>query len=111
MPKIFFTTASGNCQEVDAKLGDTLLQAAKANGIAMAGTCGGSMVCATCHVYVSSKFLLQLPTPSEDEEATLDLAFSVSEGSRLGCQILITEHLDGMHVRLAPTMMGAESGR
>ncbi|MDO8770922.1 MAG: 2Fe-2S iron-sulfur cluster-binding protein [Burkholderiaceae bacterium] len=111
MSRIFFTSLSGHCQAVDAQVGATVLEAAKANGIALAGTCGGSMVCATCHIYVDSEFQSQLPAPSEDEEATLDLAFAVSEGSRLGCQIHITELMDGMHVRLAPTMMGAEASR
>ncbi len=64
------------------------------------GTCGGMALCSTCQCYVKSEH--ELPEMSDDEEAMLDQAFNVEDDSRLGCQIPITEALDGLVVELAP---------
>jgi len=111
MPRIYFLTDASLCQAVDAPVGASILEAAKAHGVPLTGTCGGSMVCATCHVYIDEEHLALLNAPSDAEEETLDLAFSVNKNSRLGCQIRLTEHMDGMHVKLAPTMLAAMAGR
>jgi ferredoxin, 2Fe-2S len=105
MPRVHFLTVSGQTITVDSPLGSSLLQAAKANNIDMAGTCGGSMICATCHVYIDAEFASLLEPPTWDEEATLDFAFQVRKASRLGCQVRLTERLDGLTVQLAPSMM------
>jgi ferredoxin, 2Fe-2S len=105
MPKVFFLTVAGQTIEVDSPVGASLLQAAKANGIDMAGTCGGSMICATCHVYIGAEFAALVPPPSLDEQDTLEFAFQVQKDSRLGCQIRLAHNLDGLKVRLAPSLM------
>lgn len=107
MPKVYFLTVAGQVTAVDSPIGTSLLQAAKANNIDMAGTCGGSMICATCHVYIDPEFAIRLEPPSLEEQDTLDFAHQVLKESRLGCQIRLTEGLDGLRVRLAPSLMDA----
>jgi len=92
---------------VHAAVGSTVLEAAHAHAVPMLGTCGGSLVCATCHVRIGGDAVARIPAPTEDEEDTLDLAFSVKDNSRLGCQIKLTEELEGLEVALAPTMQSA----
>ena len=104
MPKVFFVRVDGVEQPVDVPSGTTILEAAKANDLPMVGTCGGSMVCATCHVMIDTTDRAKLPPPTEDEEDTLDLAFGVTSDSRLGCQIQLSEQLDGIRIRLTSTM-------
>ena len=100
MPKVTFVQMDGSERAVEVAAGTTVLEAAKANDLPMVGTCGGSMVCATCHVKICAEDRARLAPPSEDEEDTLDLAFGVTADSRLGCQIIITEELDGLKVTL-----------
>ena len=64
--------------------------------------CGGACACATCHVYVEPEWAARLPEPRDEEIDRLDEAFAVDERSRLSCQIIMTEELDGLTVRLAP---------
>ena len=104
MPKVLFLQMDGIERLVDVPAGTTILEAAKANDLPMVGTCGGSMVCATCHVMIAADDRARLPPPTEDEEDTLDLAFNVTGDSRLGCQIRLTEELDGIRIRLTSTM-------
>ena len=104
MPRIVFVSANGQQQfEVDAKVGDTVLDVAHQNGIDIEGACEGHMSCSTCHVIVESADYPRLPEPSEEEEDMLDLAFGLQPTSRLGCQIVVTEALDGLTVRLPAT--------
>lgn len=77
-----------------------LMELCKVNELPVEGTCGGMALCSTCHVYVYSDH--ELKPPSEDEENMLDQAFFVKENSRLGCQIKLTDDLDGLEVKLAP---------
>lgn len=77
-----------------------LMEVAKSYELPVEGTCGGMALCASCHVYVESDH--DLPEPTEDEEDMLDAAFFVKDNSRLGCQIKMTEELDGLKVHLAP---------
>ncbi|UUX50839.1 ferredoxin family 2Fe-2S iron-sulfur cluster binding protein [Nisaea acidiphila] len=102
MPRMTFIGRDGTPQEVDAPLGYTLLQIARENDVDIEGACEGCLACATCHVHVAAEWYEKLPAPSDDEEDMLDLAFNLSDTSRLGCQIRITEELDGLVVTLPP---------
>lgn len=86
--------------EVPTDMNLNLMELCKAHELPVKGTCGGMALCSTCHVYVISDH--KLPTPSEDEENMLDQAFFVEVNSRLGCQIKLTDDLDGLEVKLAP---------
>ncbi|HRW74968.1 MAG: 2Fe-2S iron-sulfur cluster-binding protein [Saprospiraceae bacterium] len=92
----------GGEHQLDAPtdMGLNLMELCKAHELPVKGTCGGMALCSTCHVYVESEH--HLPEPSVEEEDMLDQAFFVKSNSRLGCQIKISESLDGLVVRLAP---------
>ncbi len=101
MPKIRFVSADGSqVQEFDAPVGLSVLEIAHENGIDLEGACEGSLACSTCHVIVDPLWYDQLEPPVEEEEDMLDLAFGLTHTSRLGCQIIMTEELDGLTVRL-----------
>ena len=77
---------------------------AQSEDLEMEGACGGSCACSTCHIIVESQDLYdQMPEPDDDENDMLDLAFGLTETSRLGCQVKMTKELDGLKVRL-PSM-------
>lgn len=86
--------------EVVGKVGQTLLELAWANEIDMEGACEASLSCSTCHVIVAEDYFKRLPAASEEEEDMLDLAFGLTMTSRLGCQIVLSDELDGLVVRL-----------
>ena len=100
MPKITFIERDGTRREVEAPLGQSVLEIAHKNKIDIEGACEGSLACSTCHVVVDPEWYELLKEASEDEEDMLDLAFGLTATSRLGCQIVITEELDGLVVRL-----------
>jgi len=100
MPKIVFIEQNGTRHEVDAPLGLSVLEIAHRNGIDLEGACEGSLACSTCHVIVDAEWYELLKEATEDEEDMLDLAFGLTRTSRLGCQIIITEELDGLTVTL-----------
>ena len=100
MPRMIFVEPDGARREVDAPLGHSLLQIAWDNKIDIEGACEGAMACSTCHVIVASEWFERLEEATEDEEDMLDLAFGLTPTSRLGCQIIITEALDGLVVNL-----------
>ena len=100
MPKMVFVEQGGARREVDAPLGLSVLEIAHKHGVDIEGACEGSLACSTCHVIVDSSWFGKLAKPTEDEEDMLDLAFDLQETSRLGCQIIMTEALDGLVVRL-----------
>ncbi len=100
MPKMIFIHPDGNRLEVDAALGLSILEVAREHDINIEGACEGSLACATCHVIVDVDQFDLLPEITEDEEDMLDLAFDLTKTSRLGCQIRITEALDGLTVTL-----------
>ncbi len=100
MPNMIFVELDGTRREVDAPVGLSLLEIAHDNDIDIEGACGGSMSCSTCHVIVEAAWFKKLPAPEEEEEDMLDLAFGLTRTSRLGCQIVITEELDGLTVTL-----------
>jgi 2Fe-2S ferredoxin len=100
MPKVTFITSGDERVEIDAPVGISLLEVAHKNKIDLEGACEGSLACSTCHVVVEDMWFEKLPEASEDEEDMLDLAFGLTETSRLGCQIMIREELDGLVVKL-----------
>ncbi len=81
---------------MDETAGLSVLEIAHKHGIDIEGACEASLACSTCHVIVASEWHDRLPPPSEDEEDMLDLAWGVTPTSRLGCQIEVTEQLDGL---------------
>ena len=100
MPKMVFVERDGTEREVDAPLGLSVLEIAHRNKIDIEGACEGSLACSTCHVIVDAEWYDLLKDATEDEEDMLDLAFGLTQTSRLGCQIIMTEELDGLTVRL-----------
>ena len=100
MPKMTFIETDGTRREVDAPVGASVLQVARRNDIDIEGACEGSLSCSTCHVIVDPEWYDVLQEAGEDEEDMLDLAFGLTRTSRLGCQIIITEELDGLTVQL-----------
>ncbi len=100
MPRIVFIEADGNRKEVEAPLGLSIMEVAQKFDIDIEGACEGSLACATCHVIVQPSWYEELEEPSEDEEDMLDLAFDLQQTSRLGCQIVVTEAMEGLTVAL-----------
>jgi len=81
---------------VEAQVGKSILEVAQENEIDLEGACDGSMACSTCHVVFEQKHFDVLPKPEEEEEDMLDLAFGLTDTSRLGCQIKVAPSQDGM---------------
>ena len=100
MPRMTFVERDGTRREVDAPLGLSVLEIAHKHGVDIEGACEGSLACSTCHVIVDGGWFKKLSEPTEDEEDMLDLAFDLQETSRLGCQLIMTEKLDGLVVKL-----------
>lgn len=99
MPQVIFKNKSGKKWEVQAPIGVSLLEVAHKNEIPLEGACEGSLACSTCHVIIEDESVYEsLPSATEDEEDMLDLAFGLTHTSRLGCQIIITQELDGLTV-------------
>jgi ferredoxin, 2Fe-2S len=103
MVKVIFIEADGARREVDAKLDDTLMQAAyKANVRGIIAECGGSAMCATCHCYVLETPAGELPKPKNDEADTIEFnANEPRDSSRLTCQITVTQALEGAVFQVA----------
>jgi 2Fe-2S ferredoxin len=99
MPKMIFVTPEGE-QEVEAPNGLSVMEIAHKHMIDIEGACGGSLACATCHVILDPDWFEKLSTIEEDEEDMLDLAFNLRPTSRLGCQIIMNDDLDGLKVHL-----------
>jgi 2Fe-2S ferredoxin len=97
---MIFVERDGTRREVDAPVGRSVLEIARRHDIDIEGACDGSLACSTCHVVVDPDWYDLLKEASEDEEDMLDLAFNLTRTSRLGCQIVITEELDGLTVEL-----------
>ena len=100
MPKMVFVERDGTRKEVEAPVGLSVLEIAHRHDIDIEGACEGSLACSTCHVIVDDGWYQRLAEASEEEEDTLDLAFDLQRTSRLGCQIVMTEELDGLTVHL-----------
>jgi 2Fe-2S ferredoxin len=95
-----FVEPNGARREVEAPEGLSVLEIAHRNKIDLEGACEGSLACSTCHVIVAPEWFAKLPEASEDEEDMLDLAFGLTQTSRLGCQLIMSKELDGLVVTL-----------
>ena len=104
---MIFIERDGTRREVDAPLGLSVLEIAHKHGIDIEGACEGSLACSTCHVIVDPAWYPKLAQATEDEEDMLDLAFGLEKTSRLGCQIVMTEALDGLVVALPESTRNA----
>ena len=100
MVRITFITPDGARVSAEGKAGDRLLEVGQAAGMPLEGTCEGQMACSTCHVIVAKEWFARLDPASEDEEDMLDVAAGVARTSRLSCQVLLSEALDGLEVRI-----------
>ncbi|QHI97635.1 2Fe-2S iron-sulfur cluster binding domain-containing protein [Xylophilus rhododendri] len=105
MPTIHFILQDGSTRAVEAEAGASLMETAiRANVRGIDAECGGLCSCATCHVYVAEACIARLPAPDGEEEAMLDfVAAERRPGSRLSCQIQLTEALEGLTVQVPPT--------
>ena len=100
MAKMSFVCPRGRRTEVVVPAGLSVLEIAHRNNIDIEGACDGSLACSTCHVIIDAQDYGRLPEASEDEEDMLELAWGLTPTSRLGCQIILTEELDGLTVTL-----------
>jgi 2Fe-2S ferredoxin len=100
MPKVTFIEKDGNPLEVEAPKGLSVMEVSHKHGVDIEGACGGCLSCATCHVVVRPDWFEKLEEKSEEEEDMLDLAYDLEHTSRLSCQILMSEDLDGLVVAL-----------
>ena len=99
MPQITFVTSTGEEFQVDAATGSTVMESATRNSIpGIEAECGGACACATCHVYVDEAFLEKVGTAEDMEQSMLDFAERVQPNSRLACQILLSDKLEGLIV-------------
>ena len=99
MPKITYKDKSGNSKTLEVEKGLTVMEGAIQNNVpGIDADCGGSMACATCHVYVEEKWLNKLIKAEEAEEDMIDMAFEPKKNSRLSCQLIVTDELDGLEV-------------
>ena len=110
MPKVIFIERDGTRREFDVPVGLSLLEVAHKYDIDLEGACEGSLACSTCHVVVDPEWYDLLPDATEDEEDMLDLAFALTRTSRLGCQIIISEELNGLTVRLPAGTRNMQKG-
>ena len=101
MPKIKYIEHNGKSHVIDVPNGLSVMEGAIQNNVpGIDADCGGSMACATCHVYVKEEWFNKLPQKEEGEEDMLDLAFEPKKNSRLSCQISVSNELDGLVVNL-----------
>jgi ferredoxin len=98
--RIRFNDRNGAVTEAEGAEGAALLDVAQAAGMPLEGTCEGQMACSTCHVIVAKDWFDKLPPAVEEEEDMLDLAAGVTRTSRLACQIVLNDRLDGLEVRI-----------
>ncbi len=99
MTKIIYKDYQGNSKTIEVKNGLSVMEGAIQNEVpGIDADCGGSMACATCHVYVEEKWLNKLPKAEEAEEDMIDMAFEPKKNSRLSCQLIVSEELDGLEV-------------
>ena len=101
MAKITYVTHDNQIHTVEVQNGLTVMEGAVQNDIpGIDADCGGGMACATCHVYVKEDWLDKLPTKEDGEEDMLDMAFEPKKNSRLSCQLMVSDQLDGLVVNL-----------
>lgn len=100
--KIFVTDQAGKTHELEGIEGWRVMEIIKDYGLPIKAECGGCLACGTCHVYIDQEWLPKLVPMRDEEMQALDLAFEVTDQSRLSCQILMSEELDGLKLTLAP---------
>ena len=101
MPKITYIEHNGESHEIEVANGLSVMEGAVQNNISgIDADCGGSCACATCHVYVDEKWFDKLPKKESSEEDMLDMAFEPKKNSRLSCQLMVSDQLDGLVVNL-----------
>ncbi len=101
MTKIVYIENGGKSHSIDVQNGLTVMEGAIQNNVpGIDADCGGSMACATCHVYVKEEWFNKLPKKEDGEEDMLDMAFEPNKFSRLSCQLTVTDELDGLTVQL-----------
>ena len=101
MPKITYIDNEGNSKTIDVENGLSVMEGAIQNNIpGIDADCGGSMACATCHVYVEEKWLNKIQKAEEAEEDMIDMAFEPKKNSRLSCQLIVSDELDGLVVNI-----------
>jgi len=106
MAKINYITSDNQTRTVDVQNGLTVMEGAVQNDIpGIDADCGGGMACATCHVYVKEEWLNKLLKKEDGEEDMLDMAYEPKKNSRLSCQIIISDELDGLTVNI-PSKQG-----
>ncbi len=106
MPKITFITSDAEPYKVEVQNGLTVMEGAVQNDVpGIDADCGGGMACATCHVYVNEDWTDKLSPKEDGEEDMLDMAFEPKSNSRLSCQIIVSDELDGLVVNI-PSKQG-----
>ena len=101
MAKITYIEHNGKNHTIDVTNGLSVMEGAVQNNIpGIDADCGGSMACATCHVYVKEEWFNKMPKKEAGEEDLLDMAFEPKKNSRLSCQIMVSDELDGLIVNL-----------
>ena len=101
MPKITYIEHGGKTHTIEVANGLSVMEGAVQNNIpGIDADCGGSMACATCHVYVKEEWFNKLPKKEDGEEDMLDMAFEPKKNSRLSCQLMISDQIDGLVVNL-----------
>ena len=99
MPKITYIEHNGKSHTLEVENGLTVMEGAIQNNISgIDADCGGGMACATCHVYVEEKWLDKLPKAEEAEIDMIDMAFEPKKNSRLSCQLIVSDELDGLKI-------------
>ena len=103
MPKITYIDSSGNKKTVEVAKGLTVMEGAIQNKIPeIDADCGGGMACATCHVYVKEESLNKLNKSEDAEQDMIDMVFEPKKNSRLSCQIVVSDEIDGLVVTTPP---------
>lgn len=102
--QLHVTDREGNDHTLEALDGWRVMEVIRDFDLPIKAECGGACACATCHVYVDEAWLSKLSPMQEEEEEMLDEAAEVQDNSRLSCQILMSDELDGLKVTLAPEM-------
>ena len=101
MPKITYKDKLGNSKTLEVEKGLSVMEGAIQNNVpGIDADCGGSMACATCHVYVEEKWLDKLPKAEEGEVDMIDMAFEPKKNSRLRCQLIVSDELNGLIVNI-----------
>ena len=99
MPKIIYIDSSGNQKTIEVAKGLSVMEGAIQNNIpGIDADCGGGMACATCHVYVKEEWFNKLPKAEDGEQDMIDMAFEPKKNSRLSCQLIVSDELDGLVV-------------